>query len=229
MSTQSCWSRVRVALGVALVAGVLSACSATARAPAYLDTAARTMRPPAGHALVYVLRPAFLGKAVRFDVMANGTWIGATGGNRYIFTVLRPGHYLFQSKAENIASVRLTVYAGQVYYVEQRPRMGIVMARNDLVLLPPAVGRARLRRCFLSKDMPPRVLRLAAMVRRYGAPPASTAPPADTAPPDTTTAPPTAPEGSGGSGNDSAPPAAPDDTSATPPTGSSGGSGTPAP
>ncbi|MDY0005000.1 MAG: DUF2846 domain-containing protein [Polyangia bacterium] len=155
-------------MGMACAGVLCSACPATVAAPSGLDVIARNLSPPPGHALLYVIRPEFMGQAVRFDVLVNGTWIGATGGFRYLFTYLRPGHYLIQSRAENVAELRLTVRAGQIYFVEQRPRMGIFMPGNDLVLMPEAVGRRKMRLCSLSGAMPREVLAYAQRLGHAG-------------------------------------------------------------
>jgi hypothetical protein len=150
-------------VGASLAVVVLSGCSATAPAPRWLDQQARRMRPPPGYALLYVLRPAFLGKTSRFDVYVNGDWIGATGGRRYIFTVLPPGHHVIESRAENRATLRLNVRAGRTYYVQQRPSLGRLRHRNRLRVLSPARAQPRLARCRLSQAMPGHMLRLAAL------------------------------------------------------------------
>lgn len=141
-----------------LILACLGSCSATVAAPPRLDGIAKALAPPPGHALLYVIRPEFMGQAMRFDVLVNGTWIGATGGFRYVFTYLKPGHYLIQSRAENIAELRLSVQAGGVYFVEQRPLMGMFGPQNTLDLLPEELGRRRIRPCALSAAMPREVL-----------------------------------------------------------------------
>lgn len=148
----------RFSLAAVLLAALGVSCSATRAAPPGLDSLARQLRPPQGYALVYVLRPEFMGKTVRFDVKVNGVWVGSTGGFRYVITYLRPGHYLFQSRAENLASLRLTVLSGRVYFIEQRPQMGVLGTQNELLLLTEDVGRLRLRHCTLSMAMPREVI-----------------------------------------------------------------------
>lgn len=147
-----------LSLGLVAACTLTGACSGTVAAPPRYDGVARVLAPPPDHALLYVIRPEFMGQGIRFDVLVNGTWIGATGGFRYVFTYLKPGHYLIQSRAENVADLRLTVHAGRTYFVEQQPQMGLFMPGNALVLLPEEVGRRRMRPCSLSAAMPREVL-----------------------------------------------------------------------
>lgn len=139
-------------------------CSATSRAPAYVDRAARRLVPPSGAGLLYVVRPAYRGRTFRFDLFVDGRWIGSTGGLRYVFTFLSPGFHLLESRAEGVATLRLQVAPGRTYYVEQQVVPGAAAPKNRLVLLPHRVGVRRLRSCYLSKDIPAWAIRFAAAV-----------------------------------------------------------------
>jgi hypothetical protein len=131
---------------------LLTSCSAVQKATTEADAGAKTLSPPADKALVYVVRPNFLGTAIRFKVSIDGKYVGTTGGQRYIYTLQDPGLHKIASKAENLAELEIEFAAGQVYYIEQIPRMGIIMARNKLVLLDEATGREKLNQCTLSAD-----------------------------------------------------------------------------
>lgn len=128
-------------------------CSAVGKMPTAIDLKIRDLQPPEGKALVYVMRPTSFGSIVKMGVTANGQYIGATGGRRYIYTVLDPGKYVFESKAENTSEVHIVLEAGKTYYFEQVVKMGILMARNELVRLDDIEGRKKLSQCSLSNDL----------------------------------------------------------------------------
>ena len=58
---------------------VMSGCAAAKISSANLQ-AIKTMQPPAGKALVYVIRPQSLGYALHFTVMCDDKKIGAISG-----------------------------------------------------------------------------------------------------------------------------------------------------
>ena len=128
-------------------------CSAVGRMPLEVDNMVREMSPPDGKALVYILRPTSFGGIVRMEVTSNGNYIGATGGGRYIYAILEPGNNTFISKAENKSELKIVLEAGKIYYFEQKLKMGILMARNELIRLDDAEGREKLLKCSLSKDI----------------------------------------------------------------------------
>ncbi len=131
---------------------LLTGCSAVQKASIEADAQAKTLAAPADKALVYIVRPNPLGLAIRFNVNCDDIYIGATGGQRFIYTYQSPGKHVFTSKAENTATLEIELAAGQVYYIEQIPKMGIIMARNQLALLDEATGKDKLGSCTLSAE-----------------------------------------------------------------------------
>lgn len=101
--------------------------------------------PPAGRALVYVVRPSAVGGLVRFNVFvddqADGAEVGYTRANQYIYFSLAPGEHKIYSKAENWADLVLTLKAGDIVFVQQEVGVGMIMARNSLSRLEDYQGR----------------------------------------------------------------------------------------
>ena len=131
----------------------MAGCSAVGKMPTAVDLKIRDLNPPEGKALVYILRPTSLGSIVKMEVTANGQYIGATGGKRYIYTILDPGKYIFSSKAENTSELHIVLEAGKTYYLEQKVKMGIILARNELLRLDDIEGHRKLSQCSLSNDL----------------------------------------------------------------------------
>lgn len=116
------------------------------------DSKAKGLTPPAGKALVYIVRPSSVGFAVKFTVLCNNKYIGATGAQRFIYTIQDPGKYLFVGQAENKDELEITLEAGKTYYINQMPRLGVMMARNKLEVLNDTDGKEKLNECKLSAD-----------------------------------------------------------------------------
>ncbi len=106
-----------------------------------------TPAPPAGKAMVYVIRPTMMGNKIQTKLAADGKWIGANRGNNYFFFPLDPGEHYLCSQAENRSLLVLTVEADKTYFLQQKIKLGFMKARNKLVLLSEAEGQAGLKKC----------------------------------------------------------------------------------
>ncbi len=144
--------RIIRSLCVLSIPFIFAACSAVKEASMELDTSARQLRPPAGKCIIYVLRTAVLGGAVSFDVSLDNTYIGTTGGSRYIYAITSPGKHTLKSEAENDSFLDIATSADSSYFVRQNVSMGFLKARNELELLNPAEGRQALGECKLSSE-----------------------------------------------------------------------------
>ncbi len=109
-----------------------------------------TPDPPAGKAIVYVVRPTLLGNKVQTKLAVNGDWKGVNRGNNYFYFTLDPGDYLLCSKAENRSVEKLRVEPDKAYYVQQHVRMGLMKARNSVEILSEEDGKKALTKCHPS-------------------------------------------------------------------------------
>ncbi|MBU0700386.1 DUF2846 domain-containing protein [bacterium] len=92
--------------------------------------------PEAGKAIVYVVRPSFVGTLIKFGVFVDdkevSSEMGYTKGVQYIYFNLLPGEHQILSKAENWASINVIAKAGDILFIQQEPKMGVLIARNEL-------------------------------------------------------------------------------------------------
>ena len=93
------------------------------------------LTPPEGKALVYIVRPSFLGKLIQFKTFCGEELIGYTVGKTYLHTFLDPGTHKIITKAENKRELEITVEAGKTYYIKQKVGFGLIKARVKLMLL----------------------------------------------------------------------------------------------
>jgi hypothetical protein len=118
------------------------------------DLMAKAMEPPDGKALVYIIRPSNLGKPFKFEVNCDGVYIGGTAGMLYIYVIVDPGEHLFVGISENTSELEISVEAGKIYYIRQRPMIGLFKGTNKLILETDEIGRKMLLECTLSADHP---------------------------------------------------------------------------
>ena len=128
-------------LAVAMVTG----CAST-RQVVRLPDQSKTIEDPS-KARIYVLRTTSLGCGVSMKVTDTGHLVGKTGAKGFLCWERPPGNILIKSKAENTCTLPLRTEAGSVYYVHQQVRMGILYARNKLLLLPEQEGKKKLSKC----------------------------------------------------------------------------------
>jgi len=98
-------------------------------------------------ALVYVVRPASVGFAIKSFFLCDDEILGINKGRCYFFAQVAPGKHLFWSKSENVDALELTVEAGKTYYIKQGIQMGAFRARTKVEVLDEAEGQAALGKC----------------------------------------------------------------------------------
>jgi len=81
------------------------------------------------------------------DVRDGVQLIGKTGPKSFLCWEREPGQTTILGNAENVSSLPLIIAKGEVYYIQQRPRWGLTMARNELRLMKEEVGKKTLAKC----------------------------------------------------------------------------------
>jgi len=117
------------------------------------DNDAKNLAPIEGKAIVYIVRPSSMGTLVRIGVECDYEGLGSTKAKQYIYAILDPGAHIFTSHTENQATLNLTLEAGKIYFIQQKVKMGIVVARVGLEVMNESDGRKALNSCKLSSDI----------------------------------------------------------------------------
>ena len=128
---------------------LLSGCATVPMAPLELDTEAKTFTPPRDKASIYIYRNEILGAAIPVTVSINDRTIGQTASKTYFRFNVNPGKYNIKALAENTAELSLSTTAGNSYFVWQEMKMGMWMARANLVQVDQSVGQAAVSECKL--------------------------------------------------------------------------------
>jgi hypothetical protein len=117
---------------LAIAGCLLSSCAAVQReaAPTQAD------RPQAGKGLVIFYRERhFVGGAVSYKVLDNGTRIGGLPNGAYFVYQAKPGVHKFTAATEATDEKPLTVEAGKTYYVRGEVQMGVFVGRPHLIIV----------------------------------------------------------------------------------------------
>ncbi len=106
-------------------------------------------KPKDGYAIVYIVRPSSYGAFVSFEIYIGkkdaDNEVGSTTGSEHIYFNLSPGTHKIISKAENATEVELQVEADKVYFLEQIPTTGILIARNELKVIDEITGKYHMK------------------------------------------------------------------------------------
>lgn len=144
----------RLCIAVLLLAGfLLGGCTTplppTAQMQRDLEGHKLPKAPSATDSVVYVVRPSSMGTAVRFNVFLDdqdpASEMGYNRGGQYIYFTVTPGVHKIFSVAENTPELTFDIKAGEVIYVQQKVYPGVIMARNDLTILPATEGQWRVK------------------------------------------------------------------------------------
>jgi len=104
-------------------------------------------QPTEDMALVYVMRPAKLGAAIKTWAFYDDEFIGVSRSSGYSFALVPPGEHVFWSKAENTSALNVEVKAGETYYFKQKIVPGLGKARVKMELIDEAKAKKILEKC----------------------------------------------------------------------------------
>ena len=129
-------------LTAAFIALTLVGCTSVLMGNAKQDAALKVFTVPADRSGIYVYRiGSILGAMVKMDVTVDGTFIGQTASNTYLYKEVTPGKHTVTSKAENTDSIDIEAMPGTLIYLRQEVQMGILYARNKLRLVDEVAGK----------------------------------------------------------------------------------------
>ena len=141
-------------LSLALCMGMAVGCSSVGKMPPEVDSQVKAMQPPAGKALVYVVRPTLLGKPFGGTITANGTYVGTTRGGVFVYALLTPGEYKFKVTGHDNADAMATnLEADKTYFIKEEVFPGFFSGFTKLVLLDNDSGRKALQKCSLGNKL----------------------------------------------------------------------------
>lgn len=139
--------RLAVFLGLASLSA--AGCATVPMATAADDARMKQWQPMPQNSVIYLYRNEFFGAAVHMEVDLDGRRAGSTVANSYMVWEVPAGHHVLVSHAENDAVLELDTLPGQRYFVWQQVRMGILMARSQLIPVAEVTGAGAVQGCGL--------------------------------------------------------------------------------
>src|SRR4051812_22648071 len=109
-----------------LVAASLVGCASVPKGDATQDAALKTFTVAPDKAGIYVYRNEMMGAAIAMDVAIDGTAVGKTGANTYLYKEVAPGKHTVTSQGEDKLDV--DVAPGVLVFVWQEVKMGMMAA-----------------------------------------------------------------------------------------------------
>lgn len=114
--------------------------------------ALKTLQPPKGKALVYIVRHKSMGMLARLYLEIDKQVIGQTKGRQFLYTFLDPGKHLIISRGEKASVLPVELEAGKTYFFHQQPKMGLITIRSKLTRMEEEEAKRYLSYCRLSKS-----------------------------------------------------------------------------
>ena len=145
----------KLCLGIATIL-LISGCAATTElATPEADAAAKTFIPVEGTANIYVTRKnQFTGSAVLFQVIVDGRVKGGIAPGTYHLATVDPGrHSVSVTTMENQSSQTIDAVAGESYFFEVKPKMGMMAARAEIIPMTKDEGKVAIAENSLAKDL----------------------------------------------------------------------------
>lgn len=144
MNTVKLLSKISLLLALVLVTG----CASVKKASVDQDSAAKLFTPKANIAQVYVYRNETLGAALSMPVTVNGKLAGATGPKSFFKFDLPAGKHTLTSQGDK-SKLDLTTQNGEIYYVWQEVKMGVMSGGSELQVVDKAKGQKGVLQCDL--------------------------------------------------------------------------------
>ena len=128
-------------LAVAFLTLSLVGCASVSMGDAKQDAALKTFTGSSTKTALYIYRNESMGATKKMDVTVDGTSIGQTAANTYLYKEVAPGKHTITSQAENDSTIEVDAKPGTILYIWQEVKMGFFSARSKLQVVDPATGK----------------------------------------------------------------------------------------
>lgn len=135
----------------ALLAGSLGFVSC-ASGPTYAEAKSTLPAVAKGHSRVFIYRPTSLGAAVKPSVKINGTAVGTSEGQGFIYSDQKPGQHVVSMSTEWTHKATITVKPNEDAFVRSKVRLGLVVGHIVPEQVDKATGEQEIQDCKLSAE-----------------------------------------------------------------------------
>ena len=137
--------------GSLFVAALLTGCASVPMAPPAADQEAKQFQVAQNQAKIYVYRNETLGAALKMPLTLNGKAVGDTGPKTYYVFDVAPGKYTLTSQGDE-STVTVDAVAGNIYYVWQEVKMGLMSGGSKLQVVDATKGQAGVKESKLAQS-----------------------------------------------------------------------------
>jgi len=138
-----------LALPILIISMLISACSSVPTASKQAEQQAKNATAAQDKALIYVYQTEPFSSKSGFEVSLDGKIAGKLAANNFYLWTVEPGKYEMVSLTRNKAKLKLTVEAGQTYYINQKIDVGIWVSRSQLHKVSNKEGMKAVAACKL--------------------------------------------------------------------------------
>ena len=124
-------------LAVALLCAVVAAPGAASDKYDKGTTIDGSRRPAPGTALIYFVRPQFLGAAIKTKLFADGELMAILGAGTWAVWEGPPGKHEFATESENAGLLDAELAPDKIYFVQVAIHMGAMKARTHFEVVRP--------------------------------------------------------------------------------------------
>ncbi|HRP88884.1 MAG TPA: DUF2846 domain-containing protein [Edaphocola sp.] len=105
-------------------------------------------------ATIYVLRPSSFGSAIKFGIYQDEKLIGKLGPKSYLAWTVKPDgkEITIISKSENKDILTINPQPGKTYFIKQKVKMGIAIARTGLEFIDKSEGEIIIKKLKTPKS-----------------------------------------------------------------------------
>lgn len=129
----------------------MAGCASVNKAPAEQDLAAKKFAVNPSTAQLYIYRDQTFGAAISMPVTVNGKLLGTTGPKSFFKLDLEAGTHTITSQGGK-SSLDVQTRSGDIYYVWQQVKMGLVAAGSKLQLVDAEKGQKGVAKSTLIKS-----------------------------------------------------------------------------
>jgi hypothetical protein len=133
---------------------VISGCATVEMAPQTSSSKSKEFNAPSqGKAGLYIYRDSILGKILRKDIWINGKCLGESGPDVFFYTEVEGGrsHKIETESEFSPNAMELRAEPGQIYFIRQYIKLGLMVEGADLERVPEAQGKAAIAKLNMAK------------------------------------------------------------------------------
>ncbi|MBX3743587.1 MAG: DUF2846 domain-containing protein [Akkermansiaceae bacterium] len=141
----------RALFASALLAGSLGFVSC-ASGPSYAEAKSTLPAVAKGHSRVFIYRPSSFGAAIKPSVKIDGTAVGTSEGQGFIYSDQKPGQHVVSMSTEWTHKATITVKPGESAFVRSKVRPGLIAGHIIPEQVDKATGEQEIQDCKLSAE-----------------------------------------------------------------------------